>query len=159
MDEILRETPKSILTYPGLTFVFATVPEVLSTPSIIEEALPVHMNPGLTGSIEHAWFLFKPHFHCTFSITTSFQPKFLQKQSLTPHVIHALAPVWFEYVPAGQVTHVLALVAPGTLEYEPAGHETHALELLAPVRFEYDPAEQFTHKFPDKYAPGAQVTA
>ena len=75
------------------------------------------------------------------------------------HALHALAAAVLEYVPAGHRTHVLALVAPATDEYAPAGQLTHTLELVAPVRFEYVPAVQFTHALPDKYAPGAQVTA
>ena len=70
-----------------------------------------------------------------------------------------MADVALEYVPAGHKTHVLALDAPETPEYAPAGHETHALELVAPISTEYFPAVQFTHALPDKYAPGAQVTA
>jgi hypothetical protein len=37
----------------------------------------------------------------------------------------ALAPVWFEYVPAGHKTHVFTLVAPVWFENVPAGHDEH----------------------------------
>ncbi len=41
------------------------------------------------------------------------------------HAVHALAPVSFEYVPAGQFVHTLALVAPVTPEYAPAMQFAH----------------------------------
>jgi hypothetical protein len=40
-------------------------------------------------------------------------------------VVHALAPVWFEYVPAGHETHTAEEFAPATIEYVPAGHNEH----------------------------------
>jgi len=59
--------------------------------------------------------------------------------------VHALAPVRFEYVPAGHWTQTLALVAPETPENEPAGHDTQTLAFVAPDTFEYAPAGQFVH--------------
>jgi len=43
------------------------------------------------------------------------------------HVVHALAPVRFEYVPAGHETHTAEEFAPTTIEYVPAGHDVHAV--------------------------------
>ena len=37
-------------------------------------------------------------------------------------LVHTLAPVASEYVPAPQFVHTLALLAPATLEYLPVAH-------------------------------------
>jgi hypothetical protein len=44
------------------------------------------------------------------------------------HALALLAPVRFEYVPAGHCTHVLALLAPVAFEYVPAGHAVQLLK-------------------------------
>ena len=71
------------------------------------------------------------------------------------HAVHVLAPVWFEYVPAGHETQVVELLAPDTDEYAPAGQLTHA---LAPAS-EYVPARQLTHALApaSEYVPAGHV--
>jgi hypothetical protein len=54
-------------------------------------------------------------------------------------LVHTLAPVAFEYVPAAQFAHRLPD------QYRPAAHVTHTLAFVAPGTIEYAPAEQFVH--------------
>ena len=49
------------------------------------------------------------------------------------HAVHTVAPVRFEYAPAGHETHAAAELAPNTLEYAPAEQFVHT---LAPVTSE-----------------------
>ena len=61
------------------------------------------------------------------------------------HAEHALAPLAFEYAPAGHAAHVPELLAPGTPENAPAGHGTHTPEEFAATAREYAPAWQLMH--------------
>ena len=72
------------------------------------------------------------------------------------HAVHALAPVAFEYVPAGHGVQVAEDDAPLTPEYAPAGQ---LVQLLAAFTFEYLPVEQLMHTLApsSEYVPAAQV--